>query len=126
MVTGLTLLHTSPLHVPVFDALRDRDHPGAALDHVVVPELLDGARRDGPESVAPALRALLADSRGPVLVTCSSIGAVAESLAGELGVSVLRAVSYVYKRQSPYWRPWSRRWSRPGPWWPRRPVIVRS
>ncbi|MEU3776097.1 aspartate/glutamate racemase family protein [Streptomyces sp. NPDC032472] len=90
MVTGLTLLHTSPVHVPVFDALRDRDHPGAVLRHLVAPELLDRARAAGPEAVAPALRALLAGSGGPVLVTCSTLGAVAESLAGELGVPVMR------------------------------------
>ncbi|MEU6866717.1 aspartate/glutamate racemase family protein [Streptomyces sp. NPDC046876] len=89
-MAGLTLLHTSPVHVPVFDALRDRDHPGAVLRHLVAPELLDRARAQGPEAVAPALRALLAGSGGPVLVTCSTLGAVAESLAGELGVPVLR------------------------------------
>lgn len=88
--TGLCLLHTSPVHVPVFDALRDRNHPGAVLRHLVVPELLDRARAEGPESVVPALRELLAGSAGPVLVTCSSIGATAESLAPELGVPVLR------------------------------------
>lgn len=86
----LTLLHTSPVHVPVFDALRDRDHPGAVLRHLVVPELLERARALGPRSQAPAVRELLAGSEGTVLVTCSSIGAVGESLAGELGVPVLR------------------------------------
>ncbi|MEV0410505.1 aspartate/glutamate racemase family protein [Streptomyces sp. NPDC050448] len=90
MVTSLTLLHTSPVHVPVFDALRDRDHPGAVLRHLVVPELLDRARTQGPDSVVPALWTLLDGAGGPVLVTCSSIGGVAESLAPELGVPVLR------------------------------------
>ncbi|MER6447272.1 aspartate/glutamate racemase family protein [Streptomyces venezuelae] len=91
MVTDLLLLHTSPVHVPVFDALRDRNHPGAVLRHLVVPELLDRARAEGPESVAPALRGLLlAEAGPPVLVTCSTIGATAESLAPELGVPVLR------------------------------------
>ncbi|WP_412075916.1 aspartate/glutamate racemase family protein [Streptomyces xanthophaeus] len=91
MVTGLLLLHTSPVHVPVFDALRDRNHLGAELRHLVVPELLDRARADGPESVAPALLGLLADAGpGPVLVTCSTIGAVAEALAPALGAPVLR------------------------------------
>ncbi|MFD8981028.1 aspartate/glutamate racemase family protein [Streptomyces sp. NPDC059564] len=90
MVTELTLLHTSPAHVPVFDALRDRDHPGAVLRHVVVPDLLDRARAQGPESVVADLRALLGDAGGPVLVTCSTLGAVAEALAPGLGVPVLR------------------------------------
>ncbi|MEU9145597.1 aspartate/glutamate racemase family protein [Streptomyces sp. NPDC048349] len=93
MVTGpdLTLLHTSPAHVPVFDALRDRSHPGAALRHLVVPQLLERARAEGPEAVAPAVReALVEAGPGPVLVTCSTIGATAEALATELGVPVLR------------------------------------
>ncbi|MEU6395637.1 aspartate/glutamate racemase family protein [Streptomyces cinnamoneus] len=88
---GLTLLHTSPVHVPVFDALRDRHHPGAVLRHLVAPELLDRARAHGPRSVAPALRELLAAAGpGPVLVTCSTIGATAEALAPALGAPVLR------------------------------------
>ncbi|WP_405486726.1 arylsulfatase [Streptomyces sp. NBC_00096] len=91
MVTPLTLLHTSPVHVPVFDALRDRNHPGAVLRHLVVPELLDRARAEGPQSVAPELRKLLEGAGGPVLVTCSSIGGTAEGLAADTGVPVLRA-----------------------------------
>ncbi|KOU82629.1 arylsulfatase [Streptomyces sp. XY593] len=87
----MTLLHTSPVHVPVFDGLRDRHHPGAVLRHLVAPELLDRARADGPRSVAPALRELLAAAGpGPVLVTCSTIGATAEALAPALGAPVLR------------------------------------
>ncbi|MFD9010351.1 aspartate/glutamate racemase family protein [Streptomyces sp. Sge12] len=90
-MTDLLLLHTSPVHVPVFDALRDRNHPGAVLRHLVAPELLDRARTAGPESVIPALRRLLTEAGpGAVLVTCSTIGAAAESLAPALGVPVLR------------------------------------
>ncbi|GHB60228.1 hypothetical protein GCM10010347_32820 [Streptomyces cirratus] len=87
---ALTLLHTSPVHVPVFDALRDRDHPEAGLRHLVVPELLERARTHGPAAVAPGLRQVLGGAAGPVLVTCSTIGAVAESLASALGRPVLR------------------------------------
>ncbi|MEU8432749.1 aspartate/glutamate racemase family protein [Streptomyces sp. NPDC029216] len=90
MVTELTLLHTSPAHVPVFDALRDARHAGAALRHLVVPELLDRARELGPEAVRAEVSGVLAGVRGPVLVTCSTVGAVAESLAPALGVPVLR------------------------------------
>ncbi len=88
---GLTLLHTSAAHVPVFDALRDRNHPGAVLRHLVAPELLDRARAEGPRAVAPAvLEVLAAAGPGPVLVTCSTIGAAAEALAPALGAPVLR------------------------------------
>ncbi|MEV7612135.1 arylsulfatase [Streptomyces sp. NPDC089799] len=107
MTRGLTLLHTSHRHVPVFDALRDRHHPGARLCHVVRPGLLARARAEGPEAVVDELRGLLREagpvtpashvtsaSRPPavpvVLCTCSTIGAVAEGLAAELGVAVLR------------------------------------
>ncbi|MFF2192056.1 aspartate/glutamate racemase family protein [Streptomyces sp. NPDC058157] len=87
---ALTLLHTSPVHVPVFDALRDERHPGAVLRHLVVPRLLDRAREAGPGAVAGQVCEVLEGVRSPVLVTCSTVGAVAESLAPRLGVPVLR------------------------------------
>ncbi|MFG2502723.1 aspartate/glutamate racemase family protein [Streptomyces sp. NPDC048441] len=90
----LTLLHTSPVHVPVFDGLRDQDHPGFALRHLVHPDLLARARAEGPDTVAGEVEALLkravADGASAVLCTCSTIGAVAESLAPAAGVPVLR------------------------------------
>ncbi|MGX1885045.1 aspartate/glutamate racemase family protein [Streptomyces sp. NPDC055287] len=90
----LTLLHTSPVHVPVFDALRDREHPGLDLRHVVDEELLARARSGGPGAADSALAAVLAgavdDGATAVLCTCSSIGAAAEAYAARLGVPVLR------------------------------------
>lgn len=91
----LALLHTSPLHIPVFDALRDEDHPGLELRHLVAPELLARARREGPEAVAGDVTAALrraaanADVRA-VLCTCSTIGEVAERAAAEVAVPVVR------------------------------------
>ncbi|MFE1996011.1 aspartate/glutamate racemase family protein [Streptomyces parvulus] len=88
----LALLHTSPVHVPVFDALRDAAHPGLELRHHVHAELLERARREGPEAVTEAvgdvLRRVVAQGARAVLCTCSTIGAVAESAAA--GVPVLR------------------------------------
>ncbi|MEU0434767.1 aspartate/glutamate racemase family protein [Streptomyces sp. NPDC006290] len=88
----LALLHTSPTHVPVFDALRDEAHPGLELRHLVDEELLARARREGPEAVAGDVRSLLAgavaDGARVVLCTCSTIGAVAER--ADAGVPVLR------------------------------------
>lgn len=88
----LALLHTSPLHIPVFDALRDEAHPGLELRHFVAEDLLTRAGTDGPASVAGDVRALLdeavAGGAAAVLCTCSSIGAVAE--ATDVGVPVLR------------------------------------
>ncbi|MFJ7157097.1 arylsulfatase [Streptomyces sp. NPDC101118] len=89
---ALALLHTSPAHVPVFDALRDRHHPGLELRHVVAPELLDGAREHGPEAMAGEVVRLVRQAAdggaAAVLCTCSSLGAVAEAVP--LAVPVLR------------------------------------
>ncbi|MFF0286953.1 aspartate/glutamate racemase family protein [Streptomyces sp. NPDC005262] len=90
----LALLHTSPVHVPVFDALRDADHPGLALRHLVHEDLLARARDAGPDAVRGEIEALLAgavaEGATAVLCTCSTIGGVAESSAESLGVPVLR------------------------------------
>ncbi|MFJ8534026.1 aspartate/glutamate racemase family protein [Streptomyces sp. NPDC093591] len=90
----LALLHTSPLHIPVFDALRDEDHQGLELRHFVDEELLARARREGPEAVVndvrDALRKAVADGARAVLCTCSTIGGIAEAAAAEAGVPVLR------------------------------------
>ncbi|MFD4989897.1 arylsulfatase [Streptomyces sp. NPDC058374] len=86
----LALLHTSPVHVPVFDALRDRDRPGLTLRHTVEPGLLDRARREGPgavvEEIAEVVRRVAADGAGAVLCTCSTLGAVAEAVAAPVPV----------------------------------------
>jgi hypothetical protein len=90
----LALLHTSSVHVPVFDALRDAAHPGLVLRHHVEAGLLDRARREGPGAVTDAVRAVLrqavAGGARAVLCTCSTIGAVAEASAAGAGVPVLR------------------------------------
>ncbi|MFI7402425.1 arylsulfatase [Streptomyces sp. NPDC049541] len=89
----LALLHTSPAHIPVFEALRDEDHEGLELRHFVDEELLARARREGPEAVADEVRAALDEAVGDgaraVLCTCSTIGGVAEAAAP--GVPVLRS-----------------------------------
>lgn len=91
---NLALLHTSGAHVPVFDGLRDRHHPGLGLRHFVAEELLVRAGAEGPEAVAGAVRDVLAeavaDGADAVLCTCSTIGGVAERSAADLGVPVLR------------------------------------
>jgi len=90
----LALLHTSPAHVPVFDALRDEDHQGLELRHFVDEDLLARARREGPEAVAGAVRdvldAAVAEGARAVLCTCSTIGGVAETAGARVGVPVLR------------------------------------
>ena len=78
------LLHTSPAHVPTFDALL----PGVRTRHVVDESLLSAEVR--PERVAARLREAAAGAAA-VLCTCSTIGAIAESLADSAGVPVVRA-----------------------------------
>ncbi|MEV5976467.1 aspartate/glutamate racemase family protein [Streptomyces sp. NPDC052114] len=91
----LGLLHTSPVHVPVFDGLRDASRPGLELRHLVAEELLDRARVVGPDAVAPDVRDAVArvaggGAVGAVLCTCSTIGGVAEAVGADVGVPVLR------------------------------------
>ncbi|MEU3660533.1 aspartate/glutamate racemase family protein [Streptomyces sp. NPDC032940] len=90
----LALLHTSPVHIPVFDALRDVAHPGLALRHHVDAGLLDRARREGPQAVRAdvltVLRRAVADGARAVLCTCSTLGGIAEDAADAAGVPVLR------------------------------------
>ncbi|WP_210592148.1 aspartate/glutamate racemase family protein [Streptomyces sp. GESEQ-35] len=90
----LALLHTSPVHIPVFDALRDENHRGLELRHFVDESLLDRAREKGPEAVTDDVRAVLeravADGARAVLCTCSTLGGVAEEAAVGIGVPVLR------------------------------------
>jgi aspartate/glutamate racemase len=90
----LALLHTSPVHVPVFDALRDEHHPGLELRHVVVEELLERARAAGPGAVADDVRRRVREAADggarAVLCTCSTIGDLAERAADGVGVPVLR------------------------------------
>ncbi|MFD7013462.1 aspartate/glutamate racemase family protein [Streptomyces sp. NPDC059928] len=92
----LALLHTSPVHVPVFEALRDEDAPGLELRHLVHEQLLSQARELGPEAVAGSVESILAAAAAvaqgadAVLCTCSTIGAVAEAASVSLGVPVLR------------------------------------
>ncbi|MEU9352007.1 aspartate/glutamate racemase family protein [Streptomyces griseoloalbus] len=90
----LALLHTSPVHVPVFDALRDEGHPGLELRHFVAEELLERARATSPAAVADDVRARVREAvdggARAVLCTCSTIGHIAEQAAARAGVPVLR------------------------------------
>lgn len=90
----LALLHTSPVHIPVFDALRDQEHPGVRLRHLVHQELLDRAIVQGAAAVGSEVAEVLADAvvqgATTILCTCSTLGDVAEGSARGLGVPVVR------------------------------------
>ncbi|GAA4671035.1 aspartate/glutamate racemase family protein [Nocardioides nanhaiensis] len=90
----LGLLHTAEEHCATFAALVREVAPGLPDLHVVEPGLLARARRDGLDAVRDGLlrrlRDLDAAGADHVLVTCSTLGGLAEALAEEAGVPVLR------------------------------------
>ena len=80
---ALTLLHTAQVHVDTFNALRDRIAPGVSLDHLVYPELLAAAQKDG---VTPELAAQIATLIGLLLYVAGT-----DHLTGpeEIAVSIV-------------------------------------
>lgn len=86
------LLHTVTSLAATFDSLLD---PGVRRIHIADPWLLETVRREGVTgqvraAVAAHVRHLAASGAKAVLVTCSSIGEVAEQTDGAAGVAVLR------------------------------------
>lgn len=83
----LGFLHAAEVHVATFDRLVG-EAVGTAVEtvHRVRPDLLDVARRAGPAAVADDVRAVLDDLHGAgaevVVCTCSTLGPVAEAVAG--------------------------------------------
>lgn len=91
----LGFLHTSPVHVPTFEALVQELDAGATSVHEVHPEFLDEARRTGPSAelesaTLSSLTALVAAGADVVVCTCSTLGEIAEGLQAQLSVPVLR------------------------------------
>lgn len=88
------LLHTTPAHTARFDALLGSVAPRRRAVHLVDEGLLRGARAGGPESVRAGVASAVADlgDRGAevVLCTCSTLGALVESMVDEMEVPVLR------------------------------------
>jgi len=95
MVT-VGFLHTSPVHVPVFDGLVAAADPSATTLTVVDAELLDAARRLGTSDVGVfagiehAIRELADGGADRVVCTCSTIGDAAEVIGRRIGVDVTR------------------------------------
>lgn len=91
----LGLVHTTPDNPQRFDALVHERLPGADLLHVVDAWLLDEAIRHGvdgrhDEHLAAHVEHLTARGVTAILVTCSSIGEVADRAALDARVPVLR------------------------------------
>ena len=82
----LILLHSSPAHIPTFDALRDRLAPDLALDHRVREDWLTEARSEVPSpSLTADITAEIHSADGPVLCTCTTLGEIAAE-AGALRI----------------------------------------
>ena len=81
-------LHTSPVHVSTFDDLVHQVAPTLDAVHAVDESLLELARAAGPEAVLDGVRErvdeLRAQGASAVVCTCSTIGDVAERVAGDV------------------------------------------
>lgn len=92
----LTLLHTSPVHVPTFTWLFNELAPEIPVQHQVDESLLQEARTAGEitpqlsRRIADTLQAACSAENCVVLCTCSTIGGCAEQLGQQLGHPVLR------------------------------------
>jgi hypothetical protein len=77
----IAFLHTSPVHVPTFDALLRELAPALRVAHVVREDLLADAQTEGVDSPALIARvhaALVESDAGVVACTCSTLGGIAE------------------------------------------------
>jgi hypothetical protein len=80
----LVFLHTSPVHVPTFEALAAATDPAWRVDHVIHEDLLADAQRVGADDPAlvdrvhHAMTAAAASGAAMVVCTCSTIGGAAE------------------------------------------------
>ncbi|MFZ6767309.1 aspartate/glutamate racemase family protein [Undibacterium sp. Di26W] len=92
----LAFLHTSPVHGASFEALVQEMAPGLKVHHQVIPSLLTAAQQLGLADVSVirdvehAMQEAAASGARMVVCTCSSIGAVAERMAGHTGFQTAR------------------------------------
>lgn len=93
--TRVAFLHTGAVVIPPVAELAARHLPGATianlLDDRIVADLGDPERAAGvPERVADLVRAAKTGGADIVMLTCSSISALAEPTAQLVGIPVLR------------------------------------
>ncbi|SEA19972.1 hypothetical protein [Rubrimonas cliftonensis] len=85
---AVAFIHTDASHAARFDAILAALAPNMRAAHAVAPHLLARARRDGADSVRDELSRLLAEhaDAAALVCTCSTLGALAESLGRSAGV----------------------------------------
>lgn len=92
----IVFLHTSPVHIATFDALRDRFAPDLGIRHVVREDLLERAVTQGgvtAEIEAAANAALtnaMTEGAEIIVCTCSTLGALAEAFDANAPIPVMR------------------------------------
>lgn len=94
MTDDLAFLHTAGTHVETFQSLVERLAPSIRVSHKIAPDLLACAQQGGAESlpadVHKAMHECAAGGAPVVVCTCSTIGAMAESVACEGRYHALR------------------------------------
>lgn len=73
----ITLLHTSPVHVATFDALRDQLAPGIELSHTVRTDWLSRAQSGLDQSLIDDISETIAATQGATVCSCTTIGEIA-------------------------------------------------
>jgi aspartate/glutamate racemase len=95
-MTTAAFLHTSPVHLPTFEALTAELVSGAGVVSIVDVDLLDRARSHGTDDpqladgVLRALEALAGGGATTIVCTCSTIGGLAERIGRERSLPVVR------------------------------------
>ncbi|MBW3698240.1 hypothetical protein EK599_21430 [Vibrio sp. T187] len=94
MEYDLTFIHTAKVHVNTFQSLIDLLAPRLRVRHIVEPSFLAHAQRSGiDQTLTDKLELLLASvsqHSQVVVVSCSSIGELAEKFDGKYGSQVQR------------------------------------
>lgn len=75
---SLTLLHTAQAHCARFDAIRDDIAPGVPLQQVVRADWLEAAQGGISKALEEEIVGWVTEQTGPVLCTCTTLGAIAE------------------------------------------------
>lgn len=79
----LTLLHTAESHVPAFAELAARIAPDAPLTQQVRADWLARAQAGGDAALADEIAQSVRAADGPVIVTCTTIGDMAEAAGAQ-------------------------------------------
>lgn len=76
----IALLHTSPVHVATFEALRDQIAPELILTQIVREDLLENARTQGiTQTLIDDVCTTIHSTHAPVICTCTTLGEIAET-----------------------------------------------